>query len=112
MAQRQKILVLYLATSALDTAVIGWAQYDGLGGTSMTGDERSPPYKTGVAALEDGWRLFQASPLLPHPPGIEFQTSYLKYEFWFEQWITLPDPETVGTAGGASRGAEAEMTSS
>ena len=49
MAARQKVLVLYLATSALDTPVVGWAQYDGLGGSKpMTGDEDVPPYKTGV----------------------------------------------------------------
>jgi len=57
MAHRQKLLVLYLASSALDTPVIGWAQYDGLGGSAMTGDQATPPYKTGIAALEDGWRL-------------------------------------------------------
>ena len=90
MAHRQKLLVLYLASSALDTPVIGWARYDGLGGSAMTGDQATPPYKTGIAALEDGWRLIQASPLTPHFPGIETQTSYLKYEFWFEQWLDLP----------------------
>jgi hypothetical protein len=29
--------------------------------------------------------LFQVSPLAPHYPGSETQTSYLKYEFWFEK---------------------------
>ena len=82
MAARQKVLVLYLATSALDTPVVGWAQYDGLGDSRpMTGDEEVPPYKTGVDALRDGWRLIQASPLVSHVSGEEFRTDYLKYEF-------------------------------
>jgi hypothetical protein len=83
---RQQVLVLYLQTSALDSAVIGWSQYDGTGETIyMAGDSSEPPYATGLAALQDGWRLFQASPLLPHPSGDEFRTGYLKYEFFFEK---------------------------
>ena len=55
----------------------------------MAGDEDQPPYPTGLHALRDGWRLFQASPLLPHYPGTETQTAYLKYEFWFEQLVEV-----------------------
>ena len=37
---RQQVLVLYLANSALDTAVIAWAMYDGTGRRMhMAGDE-------------------------------------------------------------------------
>lgn len=83
---RQRVLVLYLANSALDAPVIAWANYDGTGRTRpMTGDEDEVPYKTGVDALRDGWRLFQASQILPHDRGNEFDVSYLKYEFWFEK---------------------------
>ncbi len=83
---RQRVLVLYLANSALDSAVVGWSRYDGAGRTRhMAGDAEEPPYRTGLDALKDGWRLFQASQLLPHTPGAEFDVSYLKYEFWFEQ---------------------------
>jgi hypothetical protein len=83
---RQKVLVLYLKNSALDSPVMGWAQYDGTGKRRhMAGDEDHPPYSTGLAALEDGWRLIQASQLLPHPRGEEFDLAYLKYEFIFEQ---------------------------
>ena len=86
---RQQVLVLYLQTSALDSAVIGWSRYDGSGETTyMAGDSTDPPYATGLAALQDGWRLFQASPLLPHVSGDEFRTGYLKYEFFFEK-LTL-----------------------
>ena len=94
MPMKQQILVLYLKTSALDTEVVGWASYDGTGGTRhMAGDADEPPYRTGLAALEDGWRLFQASPLLPHTPGDEFRTGYLKYEFFFEKLLACPEPE-------------------
>ena len=88
--RRQKVLVLYLANSALDAPVIAWALYDGTGQTfRMAGDEDKPPYTTGLAALRDGWRLIQASQLLPHARGEEFDLSYLKYEFYFEQLIEV-----------------------
>ena len=87
---RQKVLVLYLANSALDSPVIGWAVYDGTGETlHMAGDADTPPYATGLAALKDGWRLIQASQLLPHPRGEEFDLAYLKYEFFFEQLVEV-----------------------
>jgi hypothetical protein len=87
---RQRVLVLYLATSALDGAVIGWATYDGTGRTApTTGDSDEPPYPTGVAALLDGWRLFQASQLVPPHPGHEYDVSFLKHEFLFERLITV-----------------------
>jgi hypothetical protein len=85
---RQKVLVLYLKNSALDSPVLAWAQYDGSGETlHMAGDDDTPPYASGLAALRDGWRLFQASQLLPHPRGEEFDLAYLKYEFFFEQLV-------------------------
>lgn len=84
--RRQRVLVLYLGNSALDSPVIAWANYDGTGRTRhMSGDRDDPPYRTGVDALKDGWRLFQASQLMPHERGAEFDVAYLKYEFWFEQ---------------------------
>ena len=83
---RQTVLVLYLSTSALDSPVIGWSVYDGsCAREHMAGDAEKPPYGTGLEALRDGWRLIQASQLLPHPPGGEFRTGYLKYEFLFEK---------------------------
>jgi len=88
--KRQKVLVLYLADSALDAHVIAWAQYDGTGRTQhMAGDAEEPPYPSGLAALRDGWRLIQMTPMLPHAPGTEFTTAYLKYEFLFEQWVDV-----------------------
>lgn len=89
---RQQVLVLYLATSALDAPVVGWSVYDGTGARQhMAGDSDAPPYRTGLDALQDGWRLIQASPLIPHVPGAEFRTDYLKYEFFFEKLVTRHD---------------------
>ncbi|GAB3891064.1 hypothetical protein GCM10029964_063620 [Kibdelosporangium lantanae] len=83
---RQQVLVLYLSTSALDAPVVGWSRYDGTGRTTpTTGDGDDPPYATGVDALHDGWRLFQASQLIPPYPGHEYDTSFLKHEFFFEK---------------------------
>lgn len=85
---KQRVLVLYLRSSTLDSEVIGWALYDGNAPyANGPGEQDEPPYKTGIQALADGWRLFQASPLLPARAGQEFQTDYLKYEFFFEQLV-------------------------
>jgi hypothetical protein len=83
---KQQVLVLYLNNSALDAEVLAWSFYDGTGKTNpTTGDSDLPPYDTGTEALRDGWRLFQASQLIPPYPGHEYQTSFLKHEFWFEK---------------------------
>jgi hypothetical protein len=87
---RQKVLVLYTANSALDSTVTGWAIYDGTGETKhTTGDSDSPPYKTGLEALKDGWRLLHASQLMPPFPGREHDTSFLKHEFYLERLETI-----------------------
>ena len=86
MPKRQKVLILYLATSMLDSEVIAWSVHDGTGKNFyMPGDSEDPPYETGTDALLDGWRLFQASTLEQHKSGDEFRTGYLKYEFFFEK---------------------------
>jgi hypothetical protein len=82
----QQVLVLYLASSALDSTVVGWSVYDGTGRTNpTTGDSDTPPYPTGLHALRDGWRLIQAAQLLPPQPGHEHDVSFLKHEFFFEK---------------------------
>lgn len=83
---KQRVLVLYMSSSSLDDRVVGWAAYDGTGRTQpTTGDSDRPPYETGTDALRDGWRLFQASQLIPPYPGREYDTSFLKHEFLFEK---------------------------
>jgi len=87
---RQQVLVLYLATSGLDAKVVGWSNYDGTGAEHpTTGDSDDPPYATGVDALRDGWRLIQASQLLPPAPGHEYDVSFLKHEFFFERLVSI-----------------------
>ena len=95
---RQQVLVLYLASSALDSPVKGWSYYDGWSDDPVSiGHESEPPYRTGLEALRDGWRLIQASPLIDHGEGSEFRTGYLKYEFFFERWLAQPDnPIEIG----------------
>ena len=83
---RQKILILYLASSALDDSVRGWTIYDGTGREAhTTGDSGTPPYKTGLDAIKDGWRVIQFPQLIAPYPGLEFSTSFQKYEFIFEK---------------------------
>ena len=83
---RQKVLTLYLGTSALDSQVMGWTVYDGTGKeTFTTGDSNEPPYETGLDALLDGWRLIQQPILIPPYPGEEYTTSFMKYGFVFEK---------------------------
>lgn len=85
---RQQVLVLYLASSALDSDVTGWSRYDGTGRSRPTmGDSDEPPYASGLAALQDGWRLLQMSQLHPHPRGEEYEVSYLPFEFLFEKIV-------------------------
>jgi len=87
---RQQVLILYLGTSALDSNVIAWSRYDGTGQSKPTmGDSDEPPYRTGVDALIDGWRLIQLSQLQSHQPGHEYDVSYLPYEFVFERLVQI-----------------------
>jgi hypothetical protein len=89
---RQKLLLLYLADSSLDSQVVGWSSYDGTGETSPTaGDSDAPPYPTGVEALRDGWRLIHLSQLMPPQHGHEYDVSFLKHEFVFERLVPIPD---------------------
>jgi hypothetical protein len=79
-------LVLYLANSALDSAVVGWTIYDGTANEAhTTGDSDTPPYETGLNALRDGWRVLQFPILIPPYLGAEYTTSFLKHEFIFEK---------------------------
>jgi len=93
--QRQKVLVLYLASSALDSNVKGWSIYDGTGkhryttgdavGDGTGSSDLEAPYATGLDALLDGWRVIQFPQLIPPYPGEEYTTSFMKYEFIFEK---------------------------
>ena len=83
---RHKVLVLYLGNSALDSTVKGWTLYDGTGRDHYTtGDSDVPPYRTGLDALRDGWRVIQFPQLIPPYPNMEYTTSFQMYEFIFEK---------------------------
>ncbi len=85
---RQQVLFLYLEHSNLDGRVVAWTFHDG---TAQSTDlEGSPPYKSGTAALQDGWRLIQASPVPARTPGAERVTGRLEHEFLFERLVSTP----------------------
>ena len=92
---RQQVLLLCLKTPQLDAAVVAWSFYDGSGtGQQLPGRSGGrAPYDTGVHALQDGWRLFQAAPPVEPPAGDEHRVGFLKHEFWFER-----PARTVGRA--------------
>jgi hypothetical protein len=86
--ERQQILYLWAAGSALDSPAVGWAFHDGAEGDGPPLPDGSPPYRSGVAALVDGWMLLQSAQLVPPLPGEEHQNTYLEYEFVFERRVT------------------------
>lgn len=97
---RQEVLVLYLSNSSLDGAVVAWSRFNGADDSaSGVGDEPDTPYETGLDALRDGWRLFQAAQLVPSDPGAEYATSFQKFEFWFERMV---EATGKGTKAGRS----------
>ncbi|MCX5613054.1 MULTISPECIES: hypothetical protein [unclassified Streptomyces] len=57
-----------------------------------------PPYESGVAALRAGWRLIQATQLIPPYPGHEYDVSFLKHEFFFERIVDArAEPQEAGS---------------
>ncbi|MBO0692224.1 MAG: hypothetical protein J2P58_04955, partial [Acidimicrobiaceae bacterium] len=60
----QEVLVLYLSNSSLEGKVVAWSRFDPTKESiDEVGDEPEVPYETGLDALRDGWRLFQAAQL-------------------------------------------------
>jgi hypothetical protein len=85
------VLVLYLSNSSLESTVVAWSRFDSTRESiAEVGDEPEVPYETGLDALRDGWRLFQAAQLVPADPGAEYATSFQKFEFWFERMVEVP----------------------
>ena len=83
---RQKILVLYLHTPDLNSNVVAWSIYDGTGKTTpTTGDSEKPPYNSVVEAMQGGWRVVQFPQQFPAYPGMEYHTSYLRFEYILEK---------------------------
>ena len=83
---RQKLLVLYSHTPDLNSHITAWALYDGTGKEHhTTGDCYTPPYKSVLDAMKQGWRVIQFPQLIPAYPGLELSTSYLRFEYILEQ---------------------------
>ncbi len=88
--QRQIVMILFLATSAIDSKVLGWTIYDGTGKTyPTTGDSDCPPYNTGLEAMQDGWRVIQFPQLIPPYKDMEYTTSFVKFEYVFEKLVPM-----------------------
>ena len=83
---RQKLLVLYAHSPDLPSQAVAWSLYDGTGrDRPSSGDSEEPPYASVVAAMQDGWRVVQFPQQHPAHPGMEYNTSYLKYEYILEK---------------------------
>jgi len=85
---RQKLLVLYAATSSPESPVGAWSIFDGTGReTHMAGDAGEPPYASVLAAMRDGWRVIQLPQLQGPARGAEHDTAFLPYEFVLEKLV-------------------------
>ncbi|HUW03379.1 MAG TPA: hypothetical protein VMW08_13565 [Acidimicrobiales bacterium] len=86
MTHRQQVLFLWLEHSDLDGRVVAWTFHDG----ADRGDRHdAAPYANGVAALRDGWRLIQTSPIPLPAPGAETVRGRLEHEFMFERIVPI-----------------------
>ncbi len=98
-ALRQKLLVLYLHTPDLNSSVVAWAIYDGTGTVKhTTGDSETPPYTSVLEAMKDGWRVIQFPQQFPAYPGMEYHTSYLRFEYILEKLAPVggaPGPDSA-----------------
>lgn len=90
--ERQQVLFLYLEHSNLAGRVVAWTFHDGTGEADDLPSDGpgSPPYASGTAALRDGWRLLQASPVPARTPGAERVTGRLEHEFVLERIVAAP----------------------
>ncbi len=87
-------MILYTQTSAIDSAVVSWAIYDGTTPKDhLSGDCDEPPYETGLAAMRAGWRVIQISQLIPPYPGEEYSTSFQPFEIVLEKLVMVDEKE-------------------
>ena len=87
---RQQIMILYLTNPALDSGVGAWTIYDGTGKEKhTTGDSDKPPYKSALDAMQQGWRVIQIPQQFPAYPGMEYTTSFLKFEVVLERMVEV-----------------------
>ena len=92
MSLRQQLLFLYSRTPDLKSPVGAWTVYDGTGQEHhTTGDSETPPYPSVFAAMKDGWRVIQFPQQFPAYPGMELNTSFLKFEYILEKLVEAED---------------------
>ena len=83
---RQTLLVLYTHSPDLNSGVVAWSVFDGTRDEQpSTASEEAAPYESVVAAMRDGWRVIQFPQQFPAHPGMEYQTSLLKFEYILEK---------------------------
>jgi hypothetical protein len=83
---RQKLLVLYAHSPDLNSKVVAWSLFDGTRDEQpSTASEDESPYTSIVAAMRDGWRVIQFPQQFPAYPGMEYTTSFLKFEYILEK---------------------------
>jgi hypothetical protein len=87
---RQQILVLCLHSPNLDAGIGAWAFFDGAGKADpSTGGSDKPPYNSALEAMRDGWRVVQFPQQFPAFPGMEYNTSFLKFEYILEKLVEV-----------------------
>lgn len=86
MADRQRLLILYLSTSCLAGETCAWAEYDGTGRYPYVDEEGAmPPYPSVLAAMRDGWRVIKFPVEQPLTADNAGRTGPLPYEFILER---------------------------
>lgn len=89
-------MILYLSTPDLGSSVGAWTIYDGTGREKhTTGDSDRPPYDSVLEAMKDGWRVIQLPQQIPAYPGMEYTTSYLKFEYVLEKIVDVDLPASA-----------------
>ena len=89
---RQQVLFLWLSEPAMNSPVVAWAFYDGADGLRPlpSGDQ---PYPDALAALRDGWRVFQVSQQQAPVPGSEHVNAHLLNEFVLERLVDVDETD-------------------
>ena len=86
---RQRLLVLYAATSSPESDVGAWSIFDGTGRAArMSGDTDKPPFPSVLAAMKEGWRVIQFPMLAAAPPGHEHETAPA-FEYVLEKLVQV-----------------------
>ena len=88
---RQQILILHLSVPDLAGDTVAWALFDGAAPEDalqmQSGDQETPPYKSVLAAMRDGWFVMQVPTLPYYAYGHEHETGHLPYEYVLERKV-------------------------